>query len=216
MSLNTYAGLLTAAADWLARSDLTSYIPDFYVMGETRIFYGSSEKSQFPSAPLRIREMQTSADITFSAQSAALPTGFLGMIRLYLDVDPKITPTQMTPAAFWRKHSSNTASRPTDYTIEGTNILLGPSPDSTYTGKALYYKAFDPIATASPVTWLMTNAPSVYLYAALLEAAPFIRNDIRLPTWHTLFKGMLEGLNDSSDMARLSGPLVSQTDVYGG
>lgn len=213
MSITTYDELKTAVANWLNRSDLTAYIPDFIALGEQRIYYGADDP--FPSEPLRIREMQTSADITFSAQSAALPTGFLGMVRLYLDAEPKITPTQMTPEAFWRKHSTSVASRPTDYTIEGANIILGPAPDSTYTGKALYYKAFDAVATASPEPWLLTNAPNVYLYAALLEAHPFLMHDERVTIWHGMFRAAVNGLNRASDASRLSGPLVSQTDVIG-
>ncbi len=76
MSVDNYGELKTAIANWAERDDLTSRIPEFIALAEDRI-----------ALDLRVRPMETSADITISAQTAALPTGFLGVRRLVLDDD---------------------------------------------------------------------------------------------------------------------------------
>lgn len=210
MSVSTYAELQTKIAEYLARGDLTTYIPDFIAGAETRIAYGV--EGQFRSEPLRIRAMETSADITVTSGSGPLPTGFIQARRLYWDASPKRVLEQTTPEDFYRKWGGSTQGTPNTYILEGDNIVVAPQSSGTI--KALFYKKFDPIATASPVTWLLTNAPNAYVYGALLEASSFIRNDQRIPMWHTMFQGIIDGLNSSDMRDRWSGSaLAVRSDV---
>jgi hypothetical protein len=206
MSITTFAEVKTAIADYLARSDLTAYIPDFIIGAETRIAYGSG--APFECDPLRIRAMETSADVTVTSGTGSLPTGFLQARRLYWSASPKRRLEQTSPEHFYGTWlGSTSASNPSHYVIEGDSIVLGPSVSGTV--KLLYYKKFDPLATASPVPWLLTNAPHVYVYGALLEAAPFIRNDPRLQVWAGLYKSAVEGLNRADQMDRWSGSALA-------
>ncbi len=205
MTIATYADLQTKIGEYLARSDLTSYIPDFIAGAEARIAFGAA--GQFSSDPLRIRAMETSADITVTGGTGALPTGYLEGRRMYWDASPKRVIEQTSPEDFYRKWGGSTQGVPNTYIIEGDNILVAPQASGTI--KALFYKKFDPIASASPVTWLLTNSPLVYVYGALLEATPFIRNDQRLPMWHAMFKGAVEALNMSNMRDRWSGSALA-------
>ena len=210
MAISTYSDLQTAIGNYLARSDLSSYIPDFITGAETRIAYGAA--GQFGSEPLRIRAMETSADITVTSGTGSLPTSFLQMRRLYWDGSPKRALEQDSPESFYRRWSGSSQGIPTHYIIEGDSIIVGPQNSGTI--KALYYKKFDPVATANPVPWLLTNAPLTYVYGSLLEAAPFIRNDARLPVWHQLFAGLVNGLTASDKRDRWSGSaLAIRSDV---
>ena len=85
MAIATYSDLKSEVAAYLARTDLTSYIPDFITLCDARIFYGSRHP-QFPSEPLRIRAMETRRDLylkgalsggtsTGSANAQAVTTG---------------------------------------------------------------------------------------------------------------------------------------------
>ena len=60
MSFDTYANLQTSIANYVARSDLTTQIPDFIKFAETRL-----------RRELRIRQMISLATITATAGNAA-------------------------------------------------------------------------------------------------------------------------------------------------
>jgi len=200
MSITTFAEVKQAVADYLARSDLTSYIPDFIVGAETRLAYGGGAPLESPA--LRIRAMETSADITFSSRTASLPTGFLEMRRVYWSANPNGKLDFRTPEVFWASSAGSENGTPAFYTIEGDSIAIGPY--AAGTAKILYYKKFTALATDDS-EWLLANAPHVYVYGALLEAAPFIRNDPRIQLWHGMFRSAVHGLNLSSKRDRFGG-----------
>ena len=205
MSITTYAELTTAVGNYLARSDLSSYVGDFIVGAETRIAFGSEEP--FQSEPLRIRAMETVATLTPSAGAVTLPSGFLALKSIYETGSVKRQLEQTSLEDFYRKWSGSTQGNASFYAIEGESIRLAPQGTSDI--RIVYYKKFDPIATASPVTWLLTNAPHVYVYGALLEAAPFIRNDARLQVWHGMFRSVVNALNSSDKRDRWGGSVAA-------
>lgn len=213
MSITTNAELETAVANYLARADLTSFIPDFIVGAETRIAFGSDEP--FPSQALRIRAMETESVFTVGATNP-LPTGFLQMRSLYVTSNGVTGPLEQTSLEeMYRQYGGKTGT-PKFYALSGDEIVFGPSPssESAFSATMLFYKKFDPVATASPVPWLLTNAPLVYVYGALLEASPFIRNDDRLQVWHGLFTGLIGGLMRSDRRDRWGGStLAVRNDV---
>lgn len=55
--------------------------------------------------------------------------------------------------------------------------------------------------------WLLTNYPDVYLFGALVESAPFVRDDDRLPIWEAELQRRLDELagNVRSDPTRSLG-----------
>lgn len=206
MTINTYGTLKTAVADYLARSDLTSYIPDFIELARARIHHGS-DHPQFPSEPLRIRLMETAADITISAQTAALPSGFLGAKRFYLNSTPISNLNQVSPTQLYVDFPSGTPGRPLEYTIEGGNFVFGPAPDQTYTGKLLYHQEYAAFSDDADTNTLLTASPGVYLYGALVEALPFVQEDARMPMWFAMFSAAIGGLQGTQKRDAWSGSI---------
>lgn len=196
MAIINYGELKTAVASWLNRDDLTSRIPEFIAAGEDRI----SLDTRF-----RVRAMETSADITISAQTAALPTGFLGARRLYLSGDPVLKLDFRQPLDFWQRYASSQTGKPKLFTIEGENFVFGPTPDSTYTGKLLYWKRFTALSGDTDANWLLTNARMALVYAALVEASPYIGDDTRTMTWAQLYDDMGDRVFDADQYDRYSG-----------
>ena len=100
MSVSNYGELKTAVANWLERSDLTSRIPEFIAFGEDRI-----------GTDLRVRAMETSADVTISGQTVALPARYLGTQSIHMDTDARrleFLPRQR----FWLADGSDTIGEP--------------------------------------------------------------------------------------------------------
>ncbi len=212
MSISTYGQLKTALEHWLNRANLTSRIPEFIVMAEARIHYGSMEPP-FQSDPLRIRAMENAVTATISTQRTQLPTGYLQQRRLYLASDPVRNLNYVAPEQFWSTWVSSTSGLPKQFTVEGEEFVVGPSPDGNYTAKLLYYKKFTSFSDESDTNWLLTNAPQAYLHGALIEAHKFTRNQNEAQSSHAAFVGIINALQTADKSDRYSTPWVMRTDT---
>jgi len=200
MAISTYNELLSALDNWLGTSDLTSRTPEFIALAEADIW-----------GRLRIRAMEQSTDLGISSQRVALPSGFLEARRIYIDGNP-VTPLEyFPPMDFWRRYMSTDTAEPSAYTIEGGNLVFGPSPDATYTGKLLYVA--QPSALSASLNGTFTSNPDAWLYGALVQAAPYLDNDERVPTWRAMYEAALIRIEKSDQRSRYSGgPLQVRSD----
>lgn len=182
--ISSYATLKTAVADWLVRSDLTSYIPYFVEAGEERIY-----------RELKVRQMETAVSSAISSGVIALPSAFRGFKTLYVDGSP-ITPLRPTDLdSLYRQYPTRSSdSEPGAFAINGSNVEFGPYPDSAYTIKGTYWKKLDALSDANTSNWLITDAPYMLLWASLVEAQPFIKDDPRIPIWEGKYLQAKEAL----------------------
>jgi hypothetical protein len=201
MALANYSDLQTAVTNWLDRSDLSSRIPEFITLAEDTL-----------NRRLRIRAMETRATASISEEYISLPTGFLEMRNFQLNTNPKQTLRFVTPEyidTFW---TGSTTGQPVVYTFIGGEIQLAPSPDGSYTAEMDYYLKWD-IATDT-TNWLLTNAPSAYLYGSLLQAEPFLKNDKRIQVWREMFERSLADIEMADKRERWSGnSLTMRADI---
>ena len=193
MSISDYGQLKTAVATWLNRSDLSSYIPDFITLAASRIHYGSD--GQFPSMPLRIPAMQAQATGTITASTIAFPTRFLEPIRLAASSGSTSWSLTYTPPERFSEASNGTGT-PSAYTYLNNSIQTAGTGAATYTLD--YYQAFAAFAADADTDWLLANAPQIYLYAALLESAPFLGDIPKLTIWASLLNASISSLNRST------------------
>jgi hypothetical protein len=189
MSISNYAELQTAVTSYLHRSDLTAMIPEFITLAEAKI-----------NRALRLRAMENIATGAVAA-SVALPTGFVEMIGLSASVgSTTYALTYIPPSGI---NAANASAR--SYSIVGDSLYFVPSGSSqTYT--LTYYKKFDALSTG--INWLITNAPDVYMYATMLEAAPYIKDDSRIATWANMLTESIEGLKRADRRDRHGSDLV--------
>lgn len=201
MAISTYTELQTAVENWLDRSDLDSRIPEFIALAEDTI-----------NKRLRIRAMETRATTTVAEEYIALPSDFLEMRNFQLNTSPKQTLRLVTPEyidTFW---AGSTTGQPKVFTFVGGEIQVAPSPGGSYTAEMDYYAKWD-IASDS-TNWLLTNAPSVYLYGSLLQAEPFLKNDKRIPVWESRFEKALMDVEVADRRERWSGnSLAIRADI---
>ena len=78
--------------------------------------------------------------------------------------------------------------------VVSNEIELAPTPDAAYTIEMVYRQLIPPLAT-NATNWLLAAAPDLYLYGALLEAAPYIKEDARIQTWGLGLTNALGDLN---------------------
>ena len=142
MAISNYSELKTAAQNWSARTDtvITNRLDEFITNAEDQVFYGDESVTDAKGKslmPLRVKAMESTEDLTISSQETALPTGFLEARAFYLNTNDKEPMPYFTPDRFWETiaASNNSTGQPTLYTLQGDNLVVAPSPDTSYTGK---------------------------------------------------------------------------------
>ena len=206
MALTTYAELKTSVGDWLNRSDLTTAIPDFISLAEAQI-----ERN------LRTRQMLSRATATIDTEYAAVPADFLETRTFKLNTNPP------TPLQFETIDSMNdlsviyrTSTKPAYFTVVGGQFRFLPIPDTSYTGELTYYAKLSKLSTTNTTNWLLTAAPDVYLYGALMQAAPYLQDDARITTWASLYRTGLDELKTADDRSSSSGgALITRAKTLG-
>jgi hypothetical protein len=80
--------------------------------------------------------------------------------------------------------------------------LVAPTPDADYPIEILYYQLPPLLDEEAQTNWLTENAPEILLYATLLEATPFLKNDERIPVWQNMYDRAAAMLN-GEDIAKI-------------
>jgi hypothetical protein len=91
------------------------------------------------------------------------------------------------------------------YTITGRKLLFAPTPDTAYDIALTYYAKAPALSEENQTNWLLTLYPNAYLYAALLETAPFVGDDARVPVWGGLYDTAIGRIQTADGRARWGG-----------
>jgi hypothetical protein len=196
MALTTYNELKSSVADWLNRTDLTAVVPDFISLAEAQI-----------ERTLRTRQMIVRATASIDSEYSAVPADFLETKSIKLNTSP-VTPLQFesVDALDSMKGTMYLANgKPLYFGIVGGQIRVLPVPDSTYTAELTYYAKLSKLSSTNATNWLLTQAPDVYLYGALMQAAPYLKDDDRITIWATMYTRGLEELQVADDRGATSG-----------
>jgi hypothetical protein len=196
MAYTTYSELQTSIAEYLGRSDLTLKIPDFIRFAETRL-----------SRDLRTRVMLKSATTSMTAGDAtvALPTDFLKIRNLFTQGNPRMPVTYLSPSAFTRDARADESGLPVFYTVLASDFQFAPIPDTAYVLEILYYAKPTVLSNTTASNVFLANYPDALLYASLLEAEPYLINDIRSQTWATLYDRAIKNISDADQGGEYSG-----------
>lgn len=189
MPFDSYAALQTSVARWLKRTNLTDMIPDFISLAEARL-----------NRRLSVRQMRTWFSVTPSTNFVTLPGDYnrairvmYGDQRLDFTVENVADPI-MTEGGNWNQ-----------FAIVGNKIWLLTKVDGTTKFTLHYYANVEALSTTNTSNWLLEDAPDLYLYAALLEAEPFIKNDERIQTWTAALEAAINDLETNDDAGQFGG-----------
>jgi len=83
-----------------------------------------------------------------------------------------------------------------------TNWIIAPTPDEAYPVEILYYELPVLLDENTQTNWLTQYAPNLLLYATLLEATPFLKNDERIPVWQAMYQSAAQALQ-GEDMSKI-------------
>lgn len=65
--------------------------------------------------------------------------------------------------------------------------IIAPTPDQAYPFEVSSYTLPAELTSQTQENWLTQYAPNLLLYACLLEATPFLKNDERIPVWQGMY-----------------------------
>jgi hypothetical protein len=196
MAYTNYTDLQASVAAYLGRSDLTAVIPDFIRFAEIRL-----------ARDLRTRSMLKSATAPTVAADArvALPTDFLEIRDLFVQGNPRMPVTYLSPSAFTRDARADESGLPVFYTVLASEFQFAPIPDTVYTLEILYYARPTVLSGSNPSNVFLANYPDALLYGALIEAEPYLINDARSNTWATLYDRAIKNISDADQGGEYSG-----------
>jgi hypothetical protein len=196
MSFATYSDLQTSIANYLARSDLTSIIPDFITLAENRL-----------RRELRIRQMLKSVTTSTVASDSTveLPSDFLEVRDFVVQTNPLTPLSYSSPSSLSNDPRASQVGVPKSYTILANDFLLSPVPDGVYTARLLYYAAPAYLSGANTSNVFLNVAPDGLLYGALVEAEPYLMNDARINTWGSMYDRAISSLIKSDEEGQFSG-----------
>lgn len=194
MSITDYDTLQSTAIEYLARegdATLIARVPTFVQLFEAKmnrmLFVPQMEKRSTALVNLASDEPEYIAlPGDFQSMRTVRLNGVTGKPRLNF-----MTPTQLSD---YRYSVDNVTGQPIYFAVFGDEMELAPTPNEAYTLEMIYRANIPDLATNSE-NWLLTLAPDLYLYGALMESAPYIKEDARISTWGAGFSMALDDLN---------------------
>ena len=171
-------------------------IPTFILLAEARL-----------QRELRTRQMLKSATATMAGgdPTVGLPTDFLEMRDLYIQGNPRMPVTYLSPSAFTRDARADESGRPFYYTVLASEFLFAPIPDGTKTLEILYYAKPTVLSDSNASNVFLANYPDALLYGALVEAEPYLINDARVQLWISLYDRAINSISESDEGSEYSG-----------
>lgn len=186
--ISSYTTLNTAVGDYLARSDLTSYIPNFIQNFEERFYRDPANWASW---------MESALSVTLSNNVAALPSNYLGLRIAYFSGYRELDRLTLEQLYARYPRGGGTSGVAKFIARNVNNLEFGPESQSgtllgTYYAKPTVLRSYTTGGADAIAHFLIVNAPDLLLYGALLEAEPFLKNDDRIPVW----QGFLDRARD--------------------
>lgn len=187
MAITTYAELQSAIADWLNRSDLTSVIPDYITLAEAQM-----------QRDIRHWRMEKRATLTVDARFSAVPDDFLAPLRIHVTASGYQAPMDLISIDDMQERrggADDAAGVPGTYAIVGGEFEFYPTPDGSYTAELHYRRTIPALSDTNVSNWLLSLAPDAYLYASLMQSAPYLQEDARAMMWAEAYNRIVASIN---------------------
>jgi hypothetical protein len=194
MSITTYAELKTAVENWLDHQLFTNRVPEFIALFEAAA-----------NRRLRVRQMETSTNLTPSSGAATLPSDYLAWRRVTWTGSTRVELEYVHPSYLQAAYPSSPTDVPRIFTIEGSILKIRPVDDTAL--EFDYYEKIDALSDSATTNWLLTAHPDLYLFGSLVEAELFGVNDERAPMWKARRDEIFAEIEQLSNKTRGAGAI---------
>ena len=206
--MKTRQTLETAIKNWLNREtpDIVARTPDFITLAEVRIF-----------SFLRCRENEAYISpmilLTTDARVAVPPT--LSEVKLFTFGDSPALSWQSTQRYANRKSTEMTGT-PANYSRFLEEFVIWPFPEGSTDPANLWYYENQVLGTdPNDTTRVLTASPGLYLFGALLEAEPYLKNKDQVTIWQGKYDRAFGDLMGKTWQSEHAGSTNQVKSAYG-
>lgn len=205
MAITTYSELKTAVANHLARTDLTSVIPDFISLAESRLSRELETRDQ---------EKRAQATMTSGDEYIALPTDLREVREVKINLSPIRVLTYMSPTSLDTTYATDSGGTPQAYSIIGKELKLRPVPDSSDTLEIVYVGSLSALSDTNTVNNMLTRHPDAYLMGSLVEAYQYLMDDQRATVYDQKFTRIIEEIRKDEQRAHYGTGSLQIQSIY--
>lgn len=189
----TYNELKEVIADFANRGDLQKQIPLFIQLTEARL-----------NRDVRHWRMEKRAAAEVVGERFPLPCDWVETIKVKADGRPlRLADAFMVDAVDHEHHRPSAGNL--YYRHTGDQLELFPAQDKPVSFELEFIAKVPSLGDNQTTNWLLDEFPDVYIYGAMLQVAPFLHDDQRVPIWAQAYGEAVSAANLSSDRAKYSG-----------
>jgi hypothetical protein len=185
-----YSKLKEVIADFANRQDLATQIPVFIEMTEARLRRDLRDKTR----------MTQRAEAMVYGEYFPLPCNWVETTKVIAGGRP----LRLTDS--FNIERVELSEGPKFYRHAGDQLQLLPAVEGDPISFEMEYLEFpEALSDDNPTNWVLDTYPDIYIYGAMLQVAPFLMDDTRLPMWAQAYGEAVKSANGSSENARSSG-----------
>ena len=145
---------------------------------------------------LKLQGFLRAVNTTFTAGVAVYtkPDRWRDTVSVKTTDGPLFTRSYEYIRSFWPDESvTDTPSFYADY--DHDHWIIAPTPEEDVEAEILYYELPSLLDESNQTNFLTEYAPNALLYASLLEASPFLKDDARIAVWQQMYDRAASTLN---------------------
>ena len=193
MAITDYTSLKLAIAEWAHRDDLSGVIDTCIDLAEAAM-----------NRVLRVSAMENRATTTCNSEYTALPSDFLEIRNIQVNVNP-VVPLSYKAPYLMDLINQGEVGQPAYYTIVGNEIQVYPVPDSSYTLEISYYQKITALSDSNTTNFVLTSSPDAYLHGVLSQVYVYTKARDAMLLHSEMFTATLNMMNARDRTARYSG-----------
>jgi hypothetical protein len=211
-----FGELKAQVARWLHKSDLATDIPTFINGGLAR----ANLELAAAGGGLLAQEQEMHATLRAGVDSLTVPPNYISLRHIKIGDSILESVDYNTLLDHW---GDNTDSAPQQYAIQNSAFYFRPIPTADCDVVVSNVSGFAPFVNDADKNYLLTAGGNLLLYAALLEASPYLADDARVLTWERMYGSLKSALlradrnarrGPKDAPARLDPLLTRNTGIY--
>lgn len=204
MAITNYTELQATISDWLNRTDLAPVVETFIANAEATLRRRPEVRNLVTTVLL----------VPTGTEDVDLPFDLKQLEALYYSGPTRFGSVDIVPqdALAMEKRAAGLSGPPRKAAfIQKRRLRFAPVPDEDQLLSLEYWQTVPTLTDAAPTNWLLTEQPDIYLYASLVESAPYLREDPRLQVWEGELGRRVDEMNRNIEREQWGGSLVRRS-----
>ena len=206
MAISTFSELKIAIDNWLARTDMADRAAEFIALAEARM-----------NRELETRGQAKRVTTTTTADDAyvTVPADARRVRYVRLNTSPITVLRYLSPNAADSEVTSTGTGKPIYYSVQGNELYLRPSPDSSYTIEIDYYASIEALSDSNTSNNILARHPDAYLHGSLAEAYGFLLDEQRQTYHDQIFTRAMTDITEDEERVKYGGSPLTVQSPYG-